>query len=183
MKKMIWMILVIFCLSGCDQNSSMDNALTLRSSLIESGCSFLAHITADYGDLVCDFILDCTVSSSGDLQFTVQFPESISGIGGSISAKGGSLEFDDVALAFPLLADGQLSPVSAPYILMKSLLGGYISSAGRDGELHRVTIRDSYESDALYVDVWMEGHNPVRAEILWENRRILMIRLENFEIG
>ena len=46
----------------------------------------------------------------------------------------------------------------------------------------RVTIHDSYEEDALMLDIWLDGNNlPARAEILWDGRRILTVEVENFE--
>lgn len=182
MKKVICLALIVLCFTGCNQNDSMDEALALRSRLIGAGCTFQAQVTADYGDQIWNFMLECVMDSTGNLHFTVQSPKSISGIRGSISASGGKLEFDDTALAFPLLADGQLSPVSAPYILIKALIGGYITSAGQDGSYQRVTICDQYEEDALTVDVWLDGGTPVQAEILWDNRRILTIQVGNFVI-
>ena len=94
------------------------------------------------------------------------------------------MTFDDVALAFDLLADGQISPVGAAWVMMQALIGGYITSAGVDGEYTRVSIKDTYDADAMTVDLWLDGQNiPVQGDILWKDRRVLSIKVENFVIG
>lgn len=182
MKKILVMICMFFVLTGCgEKNDSMENALSFRSSLNRSSCEFHARITADYGDTLYTFRLQCRYDSTGELTFSVTEPEEIAGICGSISSGSGKLQFDDVALSFALLADGQLSPVGGPWVMMKALHGGFLTSAGIDGEYTRVTLKDSYEDDAFTVDVWLDQEKlPTRAEILWGNRRILTIEIESF---
>lgn len=182
MRKSLVVLAFLLLLSGCERQDHEQDALRLRAS-IQNGCSFDVKITADYGDLIYRFVMNCACDGQGNLQFTVRSPESIAGITGNISAGVGKLTFDDTALAFSLLADGQLSPISGPWIMMKALLGGYLTSAGADGEYSRVTIKDSYEADAYTVDVWLSEDNiPVRGEILWKNRRVLTMDVENFQI-
>lgn len=156
--------------------------MALRERLLQSnGYSFEAEITADYGDKIYEFSMLCTVDKSGNLMFSVTEPESISGISGTISGSGGRLTFDDTALTFELLADGEVSPVSAPWLLVRTLLGGYLSSCGTDGDDLRLTIDDSYEEDALQLDVWLDSDDlPDRAEILWQGRRVLSLDVEDF---
>ena len=46
-----------------------------------------------------------------------------------------------------------------------------------------MTINDSYEEDALTLDIWLDSqNNPVRAEILYDGRRILTLNIQNFQI-
>ena len=117
------------------------------------------------------------------MTFTVKEPESIAGITGSVSAQGGKLTFDDTALAFDLLAEGQVTPVTAPWLLVKTLRGGYVTSCGMEEEKLRVSIDDSYREDALRLDIWFDNNNvPNHAEILWANRRILSLEITSFEI-
>ena len=158
--------------------------MKLRGALQGSeGCSFDAVITADYGQKTYTFAMGCDFDAHGNLSFTVHEPETIEGITGNISFSGGELTFDGNALAFPLLADGQATPVSAPWLLYKTLVGGYLHSCVREDELLHLTIDDSYEDDAMQLDIWLDGSDhPVRAEILYENRRILTITIENFII-
>lgn len=185
MKKRLWsLLLILVFLCGCGDGQSMDGVLALRTKLQDGGCSFRTKITADYGDQFYTFSMDCSTDREGNLQFCVTAPDSIVGISGSISNSGGKLEFDQMALAFSLLADGQLSPVSGPWVMMKALIGGYITSTGTDGEYTRVTIMDSYEDDALTVDIWLDQNlDPVHGEILWYGRRILTLEVDDFKIS
>ena len=158
--------------------------MELRADLLSGSCDFHAEVTADYGDKLYTFGMDCQGDSKGDLGFKVTAPDTIAGIEGSISGNGGKLTFDDTALAFPLLADEQVTPVSGPYLLLKTLRGGYVRSAGEDAGLVRVTVDDSYEEDALQLDIWLDRENlPVRAEVLYDGRRILSMVIKDFHLS
>ena len=59
-----------------------------------------------------------------------------------------------------------------------------VTACGSDGENLRVTINDSYEEDALTLDIWLNAENaPIRAEILYDGRRIVTMDIENFTIS
>lgn len=158
--------------------------MKLRANLLGClGCSFDVNITADYGDALYEFAMSCTSGGRGDLNFTVTQPESIAGISGSISSGEGKLTFDEAALQFALLADGQVTPVSGPWILMKTLLGGYLTAVSEEEDLLHLTINDSYEEDALQMEIWLNSDDvPVCAEILYDGRRIVTMTVENFQI-
>ena len=180
------MVLLFFLclLTGCsDASGQIDRGMALRDSLLSSECSFDADITADYEDKIHTFSMSCQGDTLGNLTFSVTRPDTIAGITGTISDAGGKLTFDDTALHFDLMADDQLSPVSAPWIFLKTLRCGYLTSAAMEGELLRLSIDDSYAEDALHLDIWLEDSNmPVRAEILYDNRRILSLDVKNFAI-
>jgi len=182
MKRIIGIVCLLVLLSGCAKGEAeLDRAIALRTKLLSQGVSFDAEITADYGDKTYTFSVSCKTDTGGNLVFSVREPAGISGISGTVSVSGGKLTFDDQALAFPLLADGQLSPVSGPWILMNSLRSGYLSSCGAEGNLLRVAIDDSYAQDALHLDIWLDEKDcPVRGEILWKGRRLLSIAVSNF---
>lgn len=185
MKKIGVLTLMLCLLAGCSNAKSyIDRGLQLRTRLYQSqGCTFTADITADYGDQLYQFTLTCQGDDRGDLAFTVVSPETIAGITGHISQQGGKLTFDDAALEFPLMADDQLTPVSAPWLLLKTLRGGYLTSAGMEGELLRLAVDDSYEEDALHLDIWLDGDDrPVQADIYYDERRILSLNIEDFRI-
>ena len=184
MKKLSVLLIVLLFLGGCSgKQEELERAMTLRAKLLASECSFDAKITADYGDKLYVFAMACQGDSRGNLTFTVTEPESIAGITGIISQDGGRLTFDDMALAFPLMADDQLTPVSAPWIFLKTLRGGYLTSANTEEELLHLTIDDSYEEDALQLDIWLDGQNlPVQSDILYDGRRILTVQVSNFTL-
>jgi len=185
LKQCVLWLLILLLLSGCSQKTKeLETALALRSNILQSQeCSFETNITADYGDYISSFVMNCTGDSNGNLIFAVTEPTSISGISGSITGEGGQLLFEDTALHFPLLADEQLSPVSGPWFFLKSLRGGYITSAcTEDGSVY-LSIDDSYETDSLRLDIKMNELNlPVHADILYNGRRIMTLDVRNFSI-
>ena len=173
-------------LTGCKGgNQELEQMMTFRASLLSAmGCSFQAVITADYQDELYQFTLDCRCDEEGTLSFVVVEPESISGISGELSGEGGKLTFDhEEALALETLADGQITPVTAPWLLIKALRGGYVTSCATEDGMLRASIDDSYENDALRVDVWFSGEQqPKYAEFLWADRRVLSLEVKKFEI-
>ena len=53
-----------------------------------------------------------------------------------------------------------------------------------EGELLRLTIDDSYEDDAMTLDIWLSREDrPQRAEILYDGKRILSLDVKNFAIS
>lgn len=182
MKKLRLLLILCFLLTGCRaEDDCLRQGIALREKLMAQRCSFTAQITTDFGDKLYTFSMGCSTDQEGNVSFIVLAPESISGISGTLSASSGFLTFDDQALAFPLLADGEVSPVSAPWLLINTLRSGYLAAAGAEGESVRLTLNDSYEEDALQLDVWLDGDSfPKRAEILWQGRRVLSIHIENF---
>lgn len=178
-------MLVILFLTGCSGiPDEMKTGLELRSQILQAaGCSFTAKITADYGDKIHMFTMDCQADSNGDTTFTVVEPDTISGITGKLSGSGGKLTFDDTALCFELIAEEQLSPVSAPWILINTLRSGCMVSACKEENGFRLSIDDSYEEDPLRLDIWLNSeHNPEQADILYDGRRILSVSVMNFEL-
>lgn len=181
MKRLMAAVLAVFFLTGC-ADDELDTAMRLRDQLQNSdGCEFDVTVTADYGDALHEFGMHCQMDELGDISFTVTAPETISGISGKITEGGGQLTFDDQVLAFPLLADGQLSPVSAPWILIHTLRSGYLNACTQTQEGTMLVIDDSYAEDALQLDIWLDENDlPVSAEILYEGLRILSLEVSAF---
>ncbi len=181
MKRLFLIVFSILFLCGCAKQEEMDVALRLRSDILNAKkCEFSIHITADYGDKTYAFSMDCVGDEKGNVTFTVTKPETIAGIQGSITADGGNLTFDDTFLAIPMLTDDQITPVSAPWILMRTLRGGCITSCCEG----RITIDDSYADDALTLDILLDNSNlPKQADIYWKNRRILTVEVLSFVLS
>lgn len=185
MKRILAIFLIVLMLCGCSRgNDQFDRAMSLRTGLLNAnGCKFVAQITADFADKTYMFTMRCRADKDGNIEFEVLEPEYIAGIQGQIRYDGGKLTFDDTALAFELHADGLLSPVSAPWVLVRALRGGYVRHCGQDGQLLLLTVDDSYEEDALMLHIWLgEKNMPVQAEIYENNRRILTLSIKEFEL-
>ena len=186
MKRVTLLIAILsFLLCGCNRDQKeMDSVLKLRRNLLSmNSCDFEVRIWADYGDVTNSFCTECSADREGNVKFCVTEPDSIRGIEGVVHASGGKFTFSDVVLAFPLLADGEVSPVSAPFLLIRSLMSGYISATVQEKEYIHVTVDDSYEDNALTCEVWINTDGiPVRTEIVWQGRRVLSIDVTSFRI-
>ena len=125
--------------------------------------------------------MTCQTDAQGDFLFTVTAPETIAGISGEVSRSGGLLTFDDQAVAFPLMADGHITPVTAPWVFINTLKGGYLRACDPSEDSLRLIIDDSYEEEALQLDIWLDAKDiPIGAEILWNGRRIMSLEVSNF---
>ena len=184
MKRIICLLLVVIFLTGCGkENSAMEQAMRFRSSLLQAKTvSFDAAITADYGDVLHSFQMSCQWDSD-EMKFTVVEPVSISGITGAISQDSGKIVFDDQALFFDTMADGMITPVSAPWVVMVAMQSGYIKGAGAQNNGYIIQLDDSYKENALHINLELNSDRiPSLAEIFYEGRRVLSINFENFII-
>jgi hypothetical protein len=91
MKKGLALICLALFLTGCSAESELELGMAFRDSLLSgNGCCFEASITADYGDELYEFTMDCQGDAQGNVEFCVTSPETISGITGNISEAGGA---------------------------------------------------------------------------------------------
>lgn len=183
MKKVAAFILCVIMLCACaDHNEAMNLAMAFRQKLISSDlCSFVCEIHADYGDVIHSFSMQCEFDSQGTMKFQVTEPQTIANITGIITSEGGELTFDGNALTFPLMADGYLSPVSAPWVFMKALRSGFLDSCGKETDGYLLLLNDSYEESPLQLEVLTDPDlNPKNVQILWQGRRILSIDVKDF---
>ena len=179
------LLLILGILSGCvGRNPELEQAADLRTKLLASnGCSFEGEIVADYGDILHTFQMSCEVDNTGRLDFTVTAPETISGITGYISQEGANLTFKEKVLAFPMLADGEISPVCAPWLFINSLRGGYISGCSKDADGLHIYLDDSFFDNPIKIEVKIDQNSvPTHCEFIWQNRRILSLKINNFDI-
>ena len=182
MKRWLVFLLMPLCLIGCKQNNpSMDELYAFREDLLQSeGIRFEAEITVDYGQEFYAFQVECTTDDKDKLQFEILKPDSISGIQGTISKEDGHLRFDDYVLAFKSVADDRLTPVSAPWVFLTALRGGYITSCGKNENGYTAIIRDTYEEDPLILEIYFSKNTPISAEIFWNQTRVITMQIQNF---
>ena len=176
------LLATVLLLAGCGGTKDAQNdLLEMRRELCAKQCAFLAEIHADFGEITYDFKLDCQFDTDGSMIFAIVSPDTISGITGKIDSAGGALTFEDKAVAFEFLADGQVSPVCAPWLVMKGLRSGFLASwAAEDGGT-MLSVDDSFEGNSVNFRVFVTRDlHPLSAEILWEGRCILSIAVENF---
>lgn len=174
-------MMLAILLTGCRKTEShMQSAMDFRTALQRAnGCTFSADVTAEYPEKVFTFSLDC-VFENDQMKLRVTKPGVIEGICAGVHNGTASLEFEDISLEFGKLANGNVAPLTAPWILASAWKSDYISSAGADGNRTRATILKGYNDEELTIDTWFENELPVYAEISYAGTRVLQISIENF---
>lgn len=159
----------------------MAQAIEFRGQLIsKGGCSFRACITADYGQEVQSFTLDCTADGEGKVSFRVVEPETLADITGEMEGQDGTITYDGLQLAFPLLVREQISPVSAPALMVDCWLKEFILSAGMTQECYRATYEKKIKGKDLLIDTYFEKDIPISAELCYNGYRIVTIKITDF---
>lgn len=187
-QKLGWLALLLALLTGCagtETAQPSQKALNFRTALMDAGgCSFTAEVAADYGSRVYTFTLDCDYTVDGEAHLTVTSPETISGISATVSADGAQVEFDGASLDFGQMANGYVAPMAVPWLLGNCWLREYISNAGSDGELERITYLQGYNEAELTLDTWLDAEGtPVRCEVSWDGTRCLTVTLSDFQLN
>lgn len=184
MRRILVILITIFMLYGCSQSDGpIDQAMSIRDAIISgNGCQFDIMITADYQDIYYTFAMNCQVDSVGNVAFEVKEPESISGMTGIISADEGKLTFDDQVLVFSTMAEGSITPVSAPWLFINALRCGYMKGCARETNGILININDSYMNQAIQLNIRIAADVPVFAEIIWQNQRVVTMNVESFRI-
>lgn len=185
MKRMLILLAMLLSLCGCTGRSeSVEPGMKLRQKITNgNGCSFDTVVTADYSDKIYTFRMHCESDKSGNLEFTVAEPATIAGIQGTITDAEGTLRFDDQVLAFQLLADEQISPVSGPWLFIKAIQSGYIRACETDKDGVHLIIDDIFKERNMQIDVYLSAdHVPLQGDILWNGRRIISLQVENFHV-
>lgn len=183
-RMLVSVLILVVLLTGCSSENDTQRALSLRQKLLTgNGCSFDVTVTADYQDMLFSFSMRCVTDQDGTLNFTLTQPETIAGIRGQVTADEGQLHFDEQVLAFDLLADELVSPVSVPWLFVRTLRSGYIAAGGKDGDLYLFEIDDSYEQNPLRLDIWLNQDDiPVAADIIWSGKRVASLAVDNFQL-
>lgn len=184
-KKGLCCVMIGAVLTGCQSPGAetAQKALDFRTGLLEAGgCGFTAAIEADFGDRVYNFTVACDYDAGGGAEITVLEPEEIAGIQARVSGDGVTVTFDTAELDFGQLANGNVSPVAASWLLGQCWTGAYVDRSGPDGDLARITYLDGYRDKELTVDTWLDGGTPVHAEIAYDGVRRLTLDLTDFQM-
>ena len=162
----------------------MQPAMDLRTALLEQGCSFTAQICANYDTGSYEWTVACVCAPDGTAELQVVEPESIAGITATIGADGDSVEFEDTAVEFGLLADGQIAPIALPQVLFSCWSAQYIREAGRDGEQITAVYLMGYGDEEVAVEQWLQPDGtPVYADIWFGTQNLASVQISGFQLG
>lgn len=182
-RKVFAIFLVLLSLSGCAKEDKYEQkALNFRTEMMEQqSCDFTADINASFSNKEYEFTVQVQYAPEETI-VTVISPEAIAGISASVSNSGAELCYDGAELMLGQLADGQVSPMSVPWLLAQCWLGEYISAYGADGELSRITYLKGYADEELTVDTWFDDNDvPVYAEVTYGSDRYISVKIRDFQ--
>lgn len=158
------LLLLLLCACGAGETSAQ-TPVSLRTGLKNAeGCSFIAAVTADYGEYIRQFTLECCCSPDESI-LTVTEPDNAAGITAVVSGDQAAVSFGDTILAVEEFTTRRISPMAAPYILERAWSQGYISATGTDGARETVEYLLGYGSDELIITTYFENGMPMEAEI------------------
>ena len=172
-------------MTGCSAGApSTQQALDLRTNLLNAGgCSYTAVIRAEFEDRAYTFSAACTYTDEDSAVVEILQPEEIAGISAAVSEDGAKVTFDQVELDFGQLAEGNVSAMSAGWLLPHCWSSAYVDAAGMDGDLCRITYLEGYNEGELTVDTWLdEAQTPVYAEVFYGDTRCLTITISQFQL-
>ena len=180
----VLMMCLCLLLGGCGGRSQgVSPAIAFRASLVQAGgCSFRAELTADYGDYVVPFALDCETEVNGPTHFTVVAPETLAGITAAVDETGGTVTYDGLMMDFGLLANGRLAPAAGPAVVAYCGSSAYLAAGGEEEGRFRATYEKDYEEKMLKVDTWFENGIPIYAEVCYNGQRILNLTISEFSL-
>ena len=180
----VLMMCLCLLLGGCGGRSQgVSPAIAFRASLVQAGgCSFRAELTADYGDYVVPFTLDCETEVNGPTHFTVAAPETLAGITAAVDETGGTVTYDGLMMDFGLLANGRLAPAAGPAVVAYCWSSAYLAAGGEEDGRFRATYEKDYEEKMLKVDTWFENGIPIYAEVCYNGQRILNLTISEFSL-
>ena len=159
------MLLLLLCACGA-ANTGAQTPIRLRTALNESGgCSFQLNLTADYGEYIRTFALACQGDVGGKTRLTVMEPELAHGITATVQGEDAQVSYEDTILAVEDFASRRISPMSAPFLLLRAWSEGYIQSTGMDGNLEQVHYLLGYGAQELEIVTWFADSLPLRAEV------------------
>ena len=141
-----------------------------------------AELTADYGDYVVPFALDCETEVNGPTHFTVAAPETLAGITAAVDETGGTVTYDGLMMDFGLLANGRLAPAAGPAVVAYCWSSAYLAAGGEEDGRFRATYEKDYEEKMLKVDTWFENGIPIYAEVCYNGQRILNLTISEFSL-
>lgn len=159
------MLLLLLCACGAAKESAQ-TPVSFRTALTSAGqCNFTLELTADYGDYIREFTLQCSGDVDGDTSLTVMAPEIAQGVTATVSGEDAAVSYSDTVLAVENFESRAISPMAAPYLLTKAWSEGYIESCGVDGDWEQVHYLLGYGGKQLEIVTCFAGQEPQWAEI------------------
>lgn len=192
MKRIKWLILYLagagLLLSACagSQDGEVQRALDFRTSLLASEqCTYTADVTAEVGQRVYDFTLDCSYHPQDDhAELTVVAPDTIAGIAAAVEGETAQVSFEDTSLEFGTMAGGRIAPLQLPQLLGNAWTYGYVESQAKEQDGWLVTYRVGYGNDErLICTRFDEEMTPLQSEVYYDGSCVLTAEIKSYSVG
>ena len=92
----------------------------------------------------------------------------------------GTVTYEGLQLAFPLMVYDRISPVSAPALVVGCWLREFMLSAGFSDGIYRVTYEKKIQEKDLLIDTYFEKDIPISAELCYNGYRIINLKISDF---
>lgn len=173
-------MLMILLLCGCGTRSEITEVpVQFRMGLREAGgCTYTVALTADYGDYVREFTLDCDCTMDGS-SFTVIEPDSVAGITATVSNEQAQVSYRDTILAVESFSTRAVSPMAVPFLLTKAWSEGYISAVG---EPEQVEYLLGFGTDELVVSTVFDENIPAECEVSDGTSTLITCQITEFKL-
>ena len=179
MKKALIVLLALpaLLLGGCANKNearfrAFSEELRARSELV-----LTAEVRAEYDDRSCRFTLRCTEDEDGCTVEVIE-PELIRGVRARMSADGTQLVYDSVSVDTGDDGGTSLSPMGALPLLLRSLRGGALDSAWKEGG--NCAVRLVPEDDIAVTVLFDADMKPETAEIEHAGKGVLFLDITEF---
>jgi len=183
------MIALLF-LTGCFGRAKISEgeelALAIRGEFLEAtSCAAVAEVVADYGQRVCRYEMDVSVTEE-ETVLVLTGPETVAGITARIRGEEGLLEYDGLSVETGPLNQEGLTPVSAVPALLEATRSGYMTSCMLEEEsgLLRVDCGDpeGVPGQGVEITLWFEqsSHTLIRGEIMNDGVRVIHCTFSQF---
>ena len=175
-------MILLLTLCACGVKNEQE-PLRFRTALTEAGgCSYDTVLTADFGDYLRQYSLNCDCSAEGATEFTVLAPEGAAGITATVEGEDAAVSYDDVTLAVEEFSSRRISPMAAPHLLVQAWSHGYMESWGMDGDYLQVTYVLGQGLNRIDVVTWFSDGVPVRGEITDGTNRLISCEIMDFSL-
>ena len=183
------MIALLF-LTGCFGRAKISEgeelALAIRGEFLQAtSCAAVAEVVADYGQRVCRYEMDVSVTEE-ETVLVLTGPETVAGITARIRGEEGLLEYDGLSVETGPLNQEGLTPVSAVPALLEATRSGYMTSCMLEEEsgLLRVDCGDpeGVPGKGVEITLWFEqsSHTLIRGEIMNDGVRVIHCTFSQF---
>lgn len=178
-------LMMTMCLTACRgaDNEAEKEAIRKRTDLLSAGgCRLTAEVTADYGERVYEYTLECDYAYQGKSDIKVIKPEIVEGLSATMEYGNTMLSFDGLSIDTGILAEPELTPLGAVIMMADAWSAGYISGtcfeAADDIECLYVSYLVGYDNDELEYRTWFDKASlkPVKGEIISDGRAVIMIK-------